>query len=304
MATAAVVHRTGAVLRLARVEFLLLPVALVAVGAAVAVYTGIFDPLRTVVALCGILALHVAVNVLNDVADYESGIDLQTTPTPFSGGSGVLPAGHLSPTVAYRLGYLMVAVGAAIGAWFLSVVGPVVLAVLLPGIVFVLTYTRTLTKLTLGECAAGLGLGALPIIGVVLVQAGTLPLVGIALSVPAFFLTFNLLLLNEFPDIVADQAAGRKNLIHRFGRRFAGMIYVVAGLAVGVTLVGAVGLGIAPGGAALGLLGLVFFVRPARWALAPEGRPPTAVLRDNVLWNLLTNGLTAAGVYLAAVGLL
>lgn len=303
MTTQVVTHRVAVVLRLARIEFLLLPVALVAVGAAVSVYAGVFDSVRTTVALCGLLALHVAVNVLNDAADYESGIDLQTTPTPFSGGSGVLPAGHLSPTTAYRLGYLMVAVGAVIGAWFLAVVGPVFLPVLVPGIVFVLAYTRTLTKLTLGEIAAGLGLGTLPIIGVVLVQAGTVPDVALALSLPAFFLTFNLLLLNEFPDIVADRAAGRKNLIHRFGRKTAGILYVSAGLAVVVTLVGAIGLGVAPRGAALGLLGMAFFVRPAQWGLTPTGQPPTAVLRDNVLWNLVTNGLLAVGVYLSAIGI-
>ena len=296
------VHRVATVLRLARIEFLLLPVALAAVGAAVSVSAGVFDPVRTAVALGGILAFHVAVNVLNDAGDYESGIDLQTTPTAFSGGSGVLPEGRLSPTTAYRFGYLMVAVGIAVGVWFIFVVGPVVAPVVTVGAIFVLTYTRILTKLTLGEVAAGLGLGALPIIGVVLVQAGSLPLAAIALSVPAFFLTFNLLLLNEFPDIEADRMAGRRNLIHRFGRKTAGGIYVGAGLAVVVALLGGIALGVIPRGAVLGTLGMVFFLRPARWALTPTERPSTPVLRDNVTWNLATNGLTAVGVYLTAVG--
>lgn len=304
MSSTVTANRVAAVVRIARPEFLLLPVVLVAVGAAVSVYTGVFDPFRTTVALGGILALHVAVNVFNDVADYESGIDLETTPTAFSGGSRVLPEGKLSPAVAHRFGSVMFAVGIAIGGWFLYVVGPVVLPVLLVGAVTVIAYTRVLTKLTLGETAAGLGLGAAPIIGVVLVQAGSVSPVGIALSVPAFFLTFNLLLLNEFPDIEADKSAGRTNLIHRFGRRVAGWIYVVAGLAVAGVLLSTIVSDTVPSGAALGLVGMVFFIRPARWVLSPGGRPPAVVLRDNVLWNLLTNGLIAGGVYLAAVGVL
>jgi 1,4-dihydroxy-2-naphthoate octaprenyltransferase len=41
-----------------------------------------------VLALIGLVALHAAVNAFNEASDMRSGIDLQTTRTPFSGGSG------------------------------------------------------------------------------------------------------------------------------------------------------------------------------------------------------------------------
>ena len=86
-----------AYLGVARAPFLALPVALVACGAAVAAWEGGLSWPRTLLALLGLVALHVAVNVFNEVSDLRTGIDLRTTPTPFSGGSGTLPAAALSP---------------------------------------------------------------------------------------------------------------------------------------------------------------------------------------------------------------
>ena len=76
----------------ARAPFLLLPVTLVALGAAAAARDGAFSWSRSLVALLGLVALHVAVNAFNEASDFRSGIDLETRRTPFSGGSGTLPA--------------------------------------------------------------------------------------------------------------------------------------------------------------------------------------------------------------------
>ena len=78
-------------LGVARAPFLLLPVPLVASGAAAAAYEGSFGWTPTLLALVGLVLLHVAVNALNEASDMTTGIDLRTTRTPFSGGSGTLP---------------------------------------------------------------------------------------------------------------------------------------------------------------------------------------------------------------------
>ena len=78
----------------ARAPFLLLPVTLVAAGAAAAAYDDRASALATLLALIGLVALHAAVNAFNEASDMRSGIDLQTTRTPFSGGSGTLPVGR------------------------------------------------------------------------------------------------------------------------------------------------------------------------------------------------------------------
>ena len=63
---------------IARAPFLTLPFTLVAAGAAAAAYDGGFSWLRTVMALVGLVALHVAANVFNEVSDMRTGIDEHT----------------------------------------------------------------------------------------------------------------------------------------------------------------------------------------------------------------------------------
>lgn len=70
-----------------RPQFLLLSVVLVLLGTAIARNEGYFDGLKFILTTLGLLLAHASVNILNDYFDYKSGIDLQTTRTPFSGGS-------------------------------------------------------------------------------------------------------------------------------------------------------------------------------------------------------------------------
>jgi len=86
----------GAWAGVARAPFLLLPVALVAAGVAAAAYDDRAFVLPSVLALVGLVALHAAVNAFNEASDMQTGIDVRTVRTPFSGGSGTLPSGALS----------------------------------------------------------------------------------------------------------------------------------------------------------------------------------------------------------------
>ena len=79
----------------ARLNFLILAITLVAAGAAASAYDGSFSWSRTMLALVALLALHASVNALNEASDMRRGLDLETQKTPFSGGSGTLPAGLL-----------------------------------------------------------------------------------------------------------------------------------------------------------------------------------------------------------------
>lgn len=298
--TSSVRQTLAGVIGVARPPFLLLPAGLVAVGVAAAAYDGTVDAGRSALALIGLLALHVSVNALNEAADYRSGIDRRTDATPFSGGSKTLITTDLEARTAAAVGYTNAAVGAAIGGYFLLVVGPVLVPVIVAGAVCVLAYTEYLTRYGLGEVGAGLGLGALPVIGTALVQSGQLGTAAVAAAVPPFFMTFNLLLLNEFPDVEPDRWGGRANLIHRFGRRRAARLYVGAALAVPVSIGLAVVGGALPALALLGIVPAVALVRPLGWAVTrPTARPPVAALRDNVVWILGTNATLAAGIALS-----
>jgi 1,4-dihydroxy-2-naphthoate octaprenyltransferase len=274
----------------ARIPFLLLPVVLVANGAAAAAYEGFVSLQRTTIALIGLLALHVAVNSLNEWSDARSEIDYQTARTPFSGGSGTIPGGRLPAAVALFFGLATSALGAAIGIWFLARVGWTFLPWLMVGATFVLGYTNFLARVGLGEVAAGLGLGGLPVTGAALVQDGTVGAAAVAAAVPATLMTFNLLLLNEFPDEDADRAGGRRNLVILLGRKPAALVYSVAGVLTPVAVIGAVLAGTLPTLALLAALPSVLLAPPLRWALSnPANHVPVPALGANVAWNLLTN---------------
>ncbi|MBT8398642.1 MAG: prenyltransferase [Gemmatimonadetes bacterium] len=286
---------------MARAPFLLLPVTLVVCGSGAAAYEGTAYLGPTLLALVGLVAVHIAVNALNEWSDMRRGIDLNTVRTPFSGGSGTLPAGKAPVGAALRLGFFFAAVGLIIGLWFLSRIGPAFLPFLLFGAVFVLGYTDALARLGVGEVAAGLGLGGLAVSGVAIVQEGLLGSVAIAASVPAFLMTFNLLLLNEFPDEKADREGGRKNLVLLLGRRGASVVYAVAALLVPLWIVGSVVAGTFPAWALMGALPSVLLAKPLMWVFGdPSADVPIPALGANVIWNLATNTLLGVGLFVGA----
>jgi 1,4-dihydroxy-2-naphthoate octaprenyltransferase len=285
----------------ARAPFLVLPVTLVAAGAAAAAYDDRAGILASVLALIGLTALHAAVNAFNEASDMATGIDLHTQRTPFSGGSGTLPSGALSRGGAIGVGVAGSVVGLVIGAYFLWRVGWFPLAPIMGlGAVAVLIYTQVFARSGVGEVFAGLGLGLLPVIGTALVQRGVIGPAAWAAGIPAFLMTFNLLLLNEFPDEEADRAGGRRNLVLLLGRPPAAVVYAFAVIATPLAIVGAVVLGALPVPALVGVLPTWFAVPAVKWAFTHANDPvPIPAMAGNVIWNLATNTCVAAGLFAA-----
>ena len=291
----------SAYLGVARAPFLLLPVTLVAAGAAAAAYEGHFSLGSSALALVGMIALHVAVNVFNEVSDMRTGVDLLTTRTPFSGGSGTLPAGRMTPGAARVFAIAAALVGLAVGIYFYTRVGWPILPLMAVGAISVVGYTDALTRVGLGEVFAGLGLGALPVWGSALVQGGTPGAASLAASVPAFFMTFNLLFLNEFPDEIADRVGHRRHLVIVLGRRAAALVYALAALAVPVAIVAAVAARALPPLCLAAVLPSALLAAPLRWAFsAPASDVPIPAMGANVAWNLLTNLALAVTLAVAA----
>jgi 1,4-dihydroxy-2-naphthoate octaprenyltransferase len=284
----------------ARAPFLLLPPTLVASGAAAAAWDGSFSWLNTMMALVGLVALHMAVNILNEWSDMRTGIDLHTERTPFSGGSGTLPNGGMGISTALGFGLACATVGLAVGLWFIVQIGSALVPIMILGAICVLAYTDFLARIGVGEMAAGFGLGAGPVIGTALVQDGSWSRAAIAASIPAFLMTFNLLLLNEFPDEEADRKGGRRNLIILFGRRPAARIYAAAAVLTPISIALAVAADWLPAPALLGTLSSLLLVKPIQWSMTRALDPvPIPALGANVAWNLLTNTLIAVGLVVA-----
>ena len=288
---------------ISRIPFLLLPVVLVATGTGAAAWSsGSLNTGRAILALFGLLALHVGVNAINEASDAKRGIDSATSPTPFSGGSGKVPSGEISVKEAALFGFTATVAGLFVGLWFLLKLGLVMLPLIIMAAVLVIGYTDIFARIGLGEVAAGLGLGALPVIGSAIVQNGTLDITGIAAGIISFMLTFNLLLLNEFPDRDADQRGGRKNLVLIFGPGKAARIWLAVALCIPALVLLMTALNILPWPCMIASLSVIILKGPIQWAwkgVEETPFPPIPVLAANVYWNLATHALLAAGFFAA-----
>jgi len=221
-----------------RPQFLLLSVVLAFLGTCIAWYDGYLHLGYAVIAFIGLLLTHISVNTLNDYFDYRSGIDLKTKRTPFSGGSGILPAAMLSQRQVFWLGMGALLLAIPIGVYFIIIQGWLLLPLLLIAAMCILIYTPFILKTKYPEWAAGLGMGTLPVLGAYFVQTGeyTWPLV--IASIPSGILVFNLLLLNEIPDIEADKTAGRKTSPITMGGARASILYSITTVLVYVWIIG------------------------------------------------------------------
>jgi 1,4-dihydroxy-2-naphthoate octaprenyltransferase len=233
----------------------------------------------------------------------KTGIDLHTQRTPFSGGSGTLPAGELSVRATRKFALTCAALGGLIGVHFALELGWGFVALMALGAAAVLLYSEVFARAGLGELFAGLGLGALPVWGAAWVQGREPGAAALWAGVPAFFMTFDLLLLNEFPDEEADRGGGRRNLVILCGRRLAAALYAVAALAAPASIVAAVALGTLPRLALVAVVPSLLLAKPLAWAVTRPPEPvPVPALGANVVWNLTTNAVLALSL-LAATAL-
>jgi len=285
-----------------RPQFLLLSVVLAFLGNSIAWYDGVFHLGYAVLAFLGLLLAHISVNVLNDYYDYRSGIDLTTKRTPFSGGSGVLPATMLKPGQVLWFGLIAFVLIIPVGVYFVLARGWSLLPLLFAGAACILFYTPLLTKIGWPEWAPGLGLGALPILGIYFVQTAAYTLPAVIASVPSGILVHNLLFLNEFPDAEADKKGGRKTLPIVIGKAKAGVFYSALTIAMYLWIVGSVIAGVMPAFTLLGLLTLPFAVRAINGALHSDDESKLMpALGGNVMVVLLTQLLMGIGYILGRV---
>ncbi|WP_276782863.1 prenyltransferase [Thalassolituus oleivorans] len=227
-----------------RVPFLILPPMCVVVGVACAYRLGAsISAVDVVLILLGALLAHISVNMLNEYQDYRSGLDNCTIRTPFSGGSGALPS-QPEAANAVLLGAVATLAGvAAIGFWFALRV-PEILPLGVLGGVIILTYTRQINRSPwICLIAPGLSFGLLMVLGTTLVLAERIDTATILAALVPFFLVNNLLLLNQFPDLEADAAHGRKHFPIQYGIAASVRMYRVLSFATAGVIVLAVGRG-------------------------------------------------------------
>lgn len=223
-----------------RVPFLMLTLVCVFLGASVVMANEISISLPLLaMALLGALFAHISVNSLNEYFDFKSGLDLLTTKTPFSGGSGALPQNPEMQSMIFIVGIASLLSTLLIGGFFLWQYGLEILPIGVAGLVLIVTYTGWINKHPfLCLIAPGAGFGLLMVAGTQYVLAGEYAAQSWLVAMVPFFLVNNLLLLNQYPDIQADASVGRYHFPIAYGVDRSSVVYGLFTLATITVIIG------------------------------------------------------------------
>jgi 1,4-dihydroxy-2-naphthoate octaprenyltransferase len=258
--------------------------------------------LLLLLALLGALLAHISVNTLNEYLDFKSGLDLITTKTPFSGGSGALPQNPEMAATVLTIGMISLLATLIIGSFFIWKYGSDIAPLGFVGLVLIITYTGWINKHPfLCLIAPGIGFGFLMVVGTQFVLQGEYVVLSWLIALVPFFLVNNLLLLNQYPDIEADARVGRKHFPIAYGVNRSNMVYGFFALATTMIIVSYVLVGQLPVLSLIALLPmpLAFFsLFGAVKHGATIGNFPQ-YLRANVMVTLLTPLLLGISISLS-----
>ncbi len=213
-----------------RPPFLLLVPAVLTLAFGLALHQGYsIDPLVATEVFVAALLASISVNAFNEYQDFKTGLDIiNTRRTPFSGGSGALPAHPDHARYTRMAAILTLLLCMAIGLHLAATREPMLFLFGLVGVLLVTAYTRTINRLPwLCLIAPGTGFGLLMVLGGKLAATGSLDSQDLLLSLTPFFLVNNLLLLNQYPDIEADKLIGRRTFPIVYGIDAANRVYLL-----------------------------------------------------------------------------
>ena len=251
-------------LRIVRLKFLSASIIAVTSGLTISYGRfGLINPFLAALTYLGVISLHISVDLLNDYFDYKSGIDLITTRTPFSGGTGVLPAGLLAPLSVYKAGIFFLVGGIIIGLYLTLTQSFLILPILAFAAISTYFYSTRLIAWGVGELLLVFK-GAFIVLGAYLVQTIRLDFEPFYVGLIFGTLSTSVLFINEFPDYDADKAKGRKNIVVRLGKQRAAAFHKFFHIVSYSMIILGVALKIIPVLALLSLLILPLIVRVAK----------------------------------------
>lgn len=263
-------------------------------------------PLMILTLLSGAL-IHLGSNTLNDYFDLKQCTDgPEVLRTPFSGGSGLLSGGFLSPKEVMNLSLFLLTAATVAGAviLFLSPGNAVIILLFgVTGIFLGYAYTAPPLKLSyrgLGEIAVFLSFGPLPVTASYYVVAGEISITPFIISLPLGIMTSAILWINQFPDYLTDKKAGKNTLLVRIGVRRGRYVYYSLIVMVIITLAAGVYYQIIPVESLWGLFFLIPVI-PACYILHNSYETPQKLIPAMALTiaaHLLLSVLMVAGTLL------
>jgi len=225
-------------IRVIRIRFLLASVISVSVGLAITWWaTNDITIVDAILTMCGVLALHASVDLLNDYWDFKRGIDTKTHRTKMSGGSGVLPEGLLKPSQVYAAGIVSLIIGAAIGMYFVATDGIVIGIILAFAVLSIYFYSTKIVNWGLAEVFVGIK-GSMIVIGTYFVQTTNITEQAVLGGIVIGVLSSLVLFITSFPDHDADKAKGRKTLVISLGKeRACSILWIFPVVTYGITII-------------------------------------------------------------------
>jgi len=286
-----------------RPSFLLLTPLVYSVGVAEAYVEGSFDAFRALLGLAGVMLAHLSVNVINDYFDYKSGLDLKVRRTPFSGGSGMLPAGLLEARDVYLFAVGCLVLGGVIGVYFALTTGWMLLPLIAVAALTIYFYTTHLSHWFLGEVFAGLHFGPLMVLGGHFIQTGRYSVSAMASGIVPGILVATLLFLNEFPDVAADREVGRRNAVILLGITKSSKIYVSLIASTYIWILACVLSGLKPVTMLVTFITLPLALKATRGVLRDHGDVERLIpsMGANVMLVLSMTGITTLGLLISSL---
>jgi 1,4-dihydroxy-2-naphthoate octaprenyltransferase len=284
-----------------RLPFLTATVVPIALGGAVAGANDSFALGWWLLALVAGCAVHLGLNMANDIFDDASGADAaNVTPTPFSGGSRVIQYGLVSRKgmIGACVGFYAVAV--AIGLFLAAERGWWLLAIGAVGVALSLAYTAPPFRLVhrgLGEPVTALGFGPVMVLGAYFVCAQEFSWEALYISLPVALLIALVLYVNQIPDRAGDEAVGKRTLIVRWPESRVITAYELMAGAAFVLIALGPPLGITPWWTLVGLLTIPMALKVVKGLRGAYGQPYALmpVMQTNIGLHLFTGLLLVAG---------
>jgi len=195
---------------------------------------GVFQPGYLLLTIIAVVFIHGGMNVINDYCDYRNNTDNinKKALPPFTGGSGLIQSGRMSPAGTLVLAIVLLAAGSFIGIYLALKVSLLLFLIGGAGLASGIFYSAPPVFFAgrgLGELIVGLDFGLLTVLGSFIAQTGGAAPGPVFASLPLSLLISAILYLNEFPDVEADKVCGKRNLVVRLspGRAATGFYVII-----------------------------------------------------------------------------
>jgi 1,4-dihydroxy-2-naphthoate octaprenyltransferase len=189
-------------------------------------FSSVFHPIRLVVFVLAVLAIHAGANLLNEYYDVQRGTDVERAP----GTSGVLQKGLLSEETVQRAGLVSLAAG-ALAVLIVVLVAHAWSALILGGAAVLLAYLYSATPYALGywwlgELVIGFVMGPAIVISSVQLQGAQVGSLAITFSLALGAFAAAVTLVKNLRDVELDRAAHKRTLATLLGSQVGRTLYL------------------------------------------------------------------------------